>query len=175
MPEVNGDAALYEPYKNFRFRVNWDNHDVAGVSKVSALGRSTDVIEHRVGGDPSTTRKSPGITHFEPITLERGVTHDDDFVRWANQVWYKLGKEPTEVSLKNFRKDLLIFVYNEAGQKVLEFKCFNCWVSDFRALGDLDSNANAVVFEAITLQNEGWIRNAVSPPTPPSYDIPPVS
>jgi phage tail-like protein len=60
---------------------------VAGVSKVSALKRTTDVVEHREGGDPSTVRKSPGQTKFEAVTLERGVTHDPDFEQWAGKVW----------------------------------------------------------------------------------------
>jgi phage tail-like protein len=167
------DTAIYDPYKNFRFRVNWNNTDVAGINKVSALGRSTEVIEHRVGGDPTTTRKSPGLTRFEPITLERGITYDDEFGRWANKVFYISGKEGSQVSLADFRQDILIFVYNEAGQKVLQFKCFQCWVSDFRALGDLDANANGVAFESITLQNEGWLRQTVPPPAPPPpYDVP---
>src|SRR3974390_514065 len=76
-----------DPYKNFKFRVKWDGKYVACVSKVSALRRSTEVITYRSGGDPSSSHKSPGRTEYEAITLERGVTHDTEFEKWANKVW----------------------------------------------------------------------------------------
>ena len=109
------NAYRVDPYKNFKFRVLWDGKPVLGVSKVGALKRTTEVVEHRVGGDPSTSRKSPGRTKYEAITLERGVTHDTDFEAWANKVWNFGAGLGAEVSLKNFRKDVLIDVYNEAG------------------------------------------------------------
>src|SRR6185503_1556402 len=124
----------FDPYKNFKFRVKWDGRYVAGVSKVGALKRTTEVVEHREGGDPSSGRKSPGRTKYEPITLERGVTHDTDFEQWANKVW-NFGSN-NEVSLRAFRKDIIIDVFNEAGQKVLSYKVFRCWVSEFQALPD---------------------------------------
>src|SRR2546426_3365622 len=92
----------FDPYKNFKFRVKWDGRYVAGVSKISALKRVTEVVEHREGGDPSASRKSPGRTRYEPITLERGVTHDAEFEKWANKVW-RFGAQPgAEGSLKDF-------------------------------------------------------------------------
>jgi phage tail-like protein len=139
MASFSVNATRFDPYKNFKFRVKWDGKYVAGVSKISALSRSTQVIEHREGGDPSSTRKSPGQTKYEAITLERGVTHDPEFEQWANKVWNwgsGLGKE---VSLKDFRKDIIIEVYNEAGQPAIAFKVYRCWVSEFKALPDLDA------------------------------------
>ena len=109
MTEFPVNPTRFDPYKNFKFRVKWDGQYVAGVSKISALKRSTEVIEHREGGDPSTARKSPGRTVFEPITLERGLTYDHAFEEWANLVW-KLGASP-ETALANFRKDILIDVF----------------------------------------------------------------
>jgi phage tail-like protein len=160
----------FDPYKNFKFRVKWDGRYVAGVSKVSALKRTTEVVEHREGGDPSSSRKSPGRSKFEPITLERGVTHDAEFLRWAGKVWNFGAGLGSEVSLKDFRKDILIEVYNEAGQLVLAYKVYRCWVSDYQALPDLDANANAVAIEQIKLENEGWERDAeVTEPTEPSF------
>ena len=135
------------PYKNFKFRVKWDGKYVAGVSKVGALKRTTEVVEHREGGDPSTSRKSPGRTKYEAITLERGVTHDTEFEKWANKVWNFGSGLGAEVSLKDFRKDIIIEVYNEAGQLALAYKVFRCWVSEFQALPDLDANANAVAIQ----------------------------
>src|ERR671937_3058298 len=132
----------YDPYKNFKFRVKWDGRYVAGISKVGALKRTTEPVEHREGGDPSTGRKSPGRNKFEAITLERGVTHDLEFERWANKVWNFGAGLGLEVSLKDFRKDISIEVYNEAGQKVIAYNVFRCCVSECQSLPDLDTNDN---------------------------------
>ena len=171
MPPVNPQRL--DPYKNFKFRVKWDGRYVAGVSKVSALKRTTEVVEHREGGDPSTSRKSPGRTQYEPITLERGVTEDAEFEQWANKVW-KLGAAlGSEVSLADFRKDIILEFYNEAGQVVLAYKIYRCWPSIFQALPDLDANGAAVAIEALVLENEGWERDAsVVPPPEPSFNTP---
>ena len=170
MAQFSVNATRFDPYKNFKFRVKWDGRYVAGISKVSALKRSTDMVEHREGGDPSTGRKSPGRSKFEAITLERGVTHDTNFEQWANKVWNLGSGLGSEVSLKNFRKDLIIEVYNEAGQLALAYKVFRCWVSEYQALPDLDANANAVAIQHIKLENEGWERDyEVAEPTEPSF------
>jgi phage tail-like protein len=159
MAQFTVNASRFDPYKNFKFRVRWDGRYVAGISKVSALKRTTEVVKHRDGGDPSSSRKSPGRTEFEAITLERGVTHDVDFEQWANKVWNFGSGLGSEVALKDFRKDLIIEMYNEAGQLALSYKVFRAWVSEFQALPDLDANANAVAIQHIKLENEGWERD----------------
>ena len=171
MPPFTVNASRFDPYKNFKFRVKWDGKYVAGVSKCSALKRTTEVVEHREGGDPSTSRKSPGRSKFEAITLERGVTHDVDFEQWANKVWNFGSGLGAEVSLKDFRKDILIEVYNEAGQLALAYKVFRCWVSEDQALPDLDANGSAAVaIQHIKLENEGWERDLdVTEPAEPSF------
>lgn len=164
----------FDPYKNFKYRVKWDARFVAGVSKVGALKRTTEVVEHREGGDPSTSRKSPGRTKYEAIMLERGVTHDLEFEAWANKVWHVGAGLGAEVSLKDFRKDVILEIYNEAGQLAIAYKIFRCWVSEFQALPDLDANANAVAIQHIKLENEGWQRDtAVTEPSEPSFVDPP--
>ena len=163
MAQFTVNADRFDPYKNFKFRVKWDGKYVAGLSKCSALKRTTEVVEHREGGDPSTSHKSPGRTKFEAITLERGVTHDLEFEQWANKVWNFAGGPGAEVSLKDFRKDLIIELYNEAGQLAIAYKVFRAWVSEFQALPDLDANANAVAIQHIKLENEGWQRDADVP------------
>lgn len=173
MAQFSVNASRFDPYKNFKFRVKWDGRYVAGVSKVGALKRSTEMVEHREGGDPSTSRKSPGRTKFEAISLERGVTHDTEFEQWSNKVWNFGSGLGTEVSLKNFRKDLIIEVYNEAGQLALAYKVFRCWVSEYQALPDLDANANAVAIQSLKLENEGWERDYdVTEPSEPSFNEP---
>jgi phage tail-like protein len=160
----------FDPYKNFKFRVRWDGRFVLGVSKVGALKRTTEVVEHREGGDPSTTRKSPGRSKYEPIMLERGVTHDLEFERWANKVWNFGSGLGLEVSLADFRKDIVIELYNEAGQLAKAWKVFRCWVSELQALPELDANANAVAIESIKLENEGWERDLdVVEPAEPTF------
>lgn len=160
----------FDPYKNFKFRVRWDGRYVAGISKVGAMKRSTEVVEHRVGGDQSTGRKSPGRTKFEAIMLERGVTHDLDFERWANKVWNYGQGLGSEVSLQDFRKNIQLEVMNEAGQVAIAYQIFRCWVSEFQALPEFDANANAVAIQSIKLENEGWIRDVdVVEPTEPSF------
>ena len=168
MAQFSVNAQRFDPYKNFKFRVKWDGRYVAGVSKVGALKRSTEVVEYREGGDPSTSRKSPGRTKYEAITLERGVTHDLEFEAWANKVWHVGNGLGAEVSLKDFRKDVILEVYNEAGQLVIAYKIYRCWVSEFQALPDLDANANAVAIQTLKLENEGWERDTeVAEPTEP--------
>ena len=162
MAEFTVNPSRIDPYKNFKFRVKWDGKIVAGVSKISSLRRSTEVVEHREGGDPSAVRKSPGRTTFDPITLECGVTHDAAFEDWANLVWRR-GGGGNEMSLANFRKDIVIELMNEAGQVVIAYKVYRCWVSEFTALSDLDSNSAAVAFQHIKIQNEGWERDTSVP------------
>jgi phage tail-like protein len=175
MPEFTVNASRVDPYKNFKFRVKWDGAYVAGVSKVSPLKRTTEVVKHRDGGDPSTSHKSPGRTEYEAITLERGVTFDLAFEQWANKVWdYQNAQAQNaqqEVSLKDFRKDIIIDFFNEAGQKVISYHVYRCWVSEYQALPDLDANANAVAIQHIKLENEGWDRDpAVVEVAEPSFD-----
>jgi len=173
MAEFSVNPQRLDPYKNFKFRVKWDGRYVAGVSKVGVLRRTTEVVPFREGGDPSTSHKSPGRTEYDAITLERGVTHDTEFEKWANKVWNYGSGLGAEVSLKDFRKDIIIEVYNEAGQLVLAYHVFRCWVSEYQALPDLDSNANAVAIQNIKLENEGWQRDfAVTEPSEPTFTVP---
>jgi phage tail-like protein len=173
MAQFSVNATRYDPYKNFKFRVKWDGRYVAGISKVGALKRTTDLVEHREGGDPSSSRKSPGRTKYDAITLDRGVTHDTEFEKWANKVWNFGSGLGSEVSLKDFRKDIIIEVYNEAGQRALAYKVYRCWVSEFQALPDLDANAGAIAIQHIKLENEGWERDVdVVEPSEPTFTEP---
>jgi phage tail-like protein len=181
MPEFSVNKHRYDPYKNFKFKVRFkDKTDyIAGVSKVTGLKRKTEVVTHRVGSDPSTSRKSPGRTEYDAVTLERGVTHDVDFERWANKVWNFSVPNPSangglEVSLRDFRRDVVIEVYNESAQKVLQYIVYRCWVSEYQALPDLDANANAVAIQTIKLENEGWERDyTIVEPSEESFSEPP--
>jgi len=170
MAEFTVNAQRFDPYKNFKFRLKWDGRYVAGVCKVSALKRTTEIVKHRHGGDPSTSRKSPGRTEYDAITLERGVTHDLDFEAWAAKVWQVGATLGSEVSLADFRKDVILDFFNEAGQLAISYKIYRAWVSEFQALPDLDANANAVAIQHIKLENEGWERDvSATEPTEPSF------
>jgi phage tail-like protein len=167
---VNADRL--DPYKNFKFRVRWGNGKiVAAVSKVGPLRRTTTVVPHRHGGDVGSARKAPGRTEYEAITLERGLTHDPEFEQWA-RLATNYGAKPLEgqeMGLRDFRRNIQIELYNEAGQLVLRYKVFRCWVSEYQALADLDANADAVLIESLKIEHEGFERDdEVSEPTEPS-------
>ncbi len=173
MAEFRVNPKRFDPYKNFKFRVKWDGRYVAGISKVGTLKRTTEVVKHREGGDPSSSRKTPGRTEFEAITLERGVTHDTEFEAWASKVWSLNAGLGSEISLQDFRKDIIIDVFNEAGQLVISYNVYRCWVSEYQALPDLDANANAVAIQHVKLENEGWARDlAVVEPAEPTFAPP---
>ena len=173
MTEFPANPSRLDPYKNFKFRIKWDGRFVAGVSRVSALIRTTEVLEWREGGDPSTPHKSPGISTFEAITLERGVTQDPSFEQWANKVWLLGAALGGEVSLADFRKDIILQLYNEAGQLVMAYNIYRCWVSEYQALPELDANGPRIAIQKIVLQNEGWERDlSVTEPKEPSFSVP---
>ncbi len=172
MPQFTANPHRFDPYKNFKFRVKWDGRYVAGISKVSPLRRTTEVLRYREGGDPSSSRKLPGRTEYDAITLERGVTHDEEFEQWANKTW-NLHAGGQEVSLPDFRKDIVLELFNEAGQLAIAYHVFRCWVSEYQALPELDANAAAVAIQLMRLENEGWERDySVVEPVEASYNEP---
>ncbi len=157
MPQFSVNSHRIDPYKNFKFRVILDGLPVAGLSKMGALKKSTEVIEWREAGDPSIVRKLPGRTKFEPITLEAGVTHDTTFEEWANLVNNLEGS--AAMSLARYRKDLVIEVLNLQGNPVLRFRVRRAWVSEYQATPEMDANANAVAITSIKIEHEGFIRD----------------
>ena len=174
MAQFSVNAQRFDPYKNFKFRVKWDGRYVAGVSKVSALKRTTEVVKHREGGDPST---QPQVARAAPSTRRSRSSAASPTTSSSSSGRTRSGTSApglgAEVSLKDFRKDIIIEVYNEAGQLALAYKVFRCWVSEFQALPDLDANANAVAIQHIKLENEGWERDyEVAEPSEPSFTEP---
>ena len=169
MPPFTVNPQRVDPYKAFKFRVRWDGRVVAGVSRVSALRRTTDVIEYRDGTASNGVRRSPGATRADVVVLERGVTHDTDFEAWANLVFAVGAGAGDELALANFRKDVVIELLNEAGQLVKAYRLYRCWPSEFSALPELDANGGAIAIESLVLQVEGWERDpAVVEPAEPS-------
>lgn len=165
MAQFSVNSERFDPYRNFKFKIKWDGQYVAGLSKCSALKKTTESTDWREGGDPSTSRKLPGKTSFEGITLEAGVTHDTTFEEWANKVNNFADGDPG-MSLKGFRKDITIDVFNLQGSKVLSYNVYRCWVSEYQALPELDASGNAIMIQTIKLENEGWDRDtAVTEPT----------
>jgi phage tail-like protein len=165
-----------DPYKNYKFRIFWPDTGngqpkiVLGVSKVSSLKRTTEVVKHRSGGENSTDHKSPGRTTYESITCERGITHDTTFEDWANKVHPYAGD--TAMDLADFRKELTLEVLNEKGQTALRYFLHNCWVSEFATTPDLDANANATAIEHIKIELEGWERDTQTLEPPETADVP---
>jgi phage tail-like protein len=175
-------AYRYDPYRSYKFRVKWDGRYVAGVSKVNALTRMTQVVTYRAGTDSFPARRMPGQSEYEAITLERGVTHDIEFEQWANKVWdyhnsaaedQQGGAGGQAVSLNDFRRDIVLELNNGAGQKVMAYNIYRCWPSAFRALPDLDGKGDAVAIESLRLENEGWERDlSIEEPPDPSFTLP---
>jgi phage tail-like protein len=160
------NVTRFDPYKSYRFLVYFgiSTTAVAGVSKVSSLKRSSDVIEYKAGGD-LVIRKGLGRTKYDPITLERGITHDTDFKDWADQA-QQMDQGDASASLKNLRRELRIALLNENGQPVHQYFVHRCWVSEFQALGDLDAGTSAIAIEHIKIENEGWEHDpSVTEPT----------
>lgn len=160
MTQLNLSGQRVVPYAGHKFRVKEIGGDYFfAVNKVSALSRSVEVMEYREGGDPSLMRKSPGQAKYEAITLERGVTNNPQFEQWANKVWNYGEGLGGEVSLADFRKDLYLEIMNEAGQLVLGYKIYRCWVSEYRAFPDLDAGSSAFAIQTVKLEHEGWERD----------------
>jgi phage tail-like protein len=157
MVEFTVNPQRRDPYKNFKFKVKWDGKYVAGLSKMGPLKRATEVLEYREGGDSSVVRKLPGRTRYSPITLEAGVTHDTAFEDWANLANSTQGD--SKVSIKNFRKDITIDVFDEQGNLALSYRAYRCWVSEYQALPEMDANVSAVAISSIKIENEGWERD----------------
>lgn len=159
------------PYKNFRFVVSWGGQQVAGVSQVSGLARSSEPISHREGADPIATPVSPAPSPTPPVTLERGVTYDQAFASWAHNVWNGAAGAPsTQANIE--RKDLYLAVYNDTGQQVVGYNLYGCWPSEFVAVSEFDSSGSAVVIQQLVLQLEGWDRDATVPEPAPAYLVP---
>jgi phage tail-like protein len=146
-----------DPYKTFKFRVILEGRAVPGIIRVSALSRRTEPVLYRDGGFPSHFLAGPGITRFEPLVLERGLTHDTTFEDWANQAYSPLGA--AGMSLKNFRKDLRIDLLSEQDSVALSYMVYRAWVSAYQALPELDANANELAIEMVELQHEGFERD----------------
>lgn len=164
MAKFTANPQRVDPYRNFKFRIKIDNNYVAGLSKCTALKKTTEMVEWYESGDPSTPHRLPGKTKYDAITLSAGVTHDTTFEDWANLVNNFLGD--ASMSLKKFRKDITIDVFNEEGQKAISYQVFRCWVSEYQALPELDAAGNAVMISTIKLENEGWQRDSsVTEPT----------
>ncbi|MCP4428742.1 MAG: phage tail protein [Chloroflexi bacterium] len=165
MAQFSVNTHRFDPYRNFKFKIKWDNQYVAGLNKCSALKKTTEVTDWREGGDPSVSRKLPGKTSYEAITLEQGLTHDETFEQWANLVNNFEGD--ASMSLLNFRKpNITIDVFNLQGTKVMSYVVHRCWVSEYQALPELDASGNAVMIRTLKLENEGWKRDtSVTEPT----------
>lgn len=165
MSDFIGGALEVSHYKNHNFKVRFEGRHVAGISRISALRRTTEVIESREGAEPGGVTKSPGLTRCDPIVLERGVSHDPAFEQWASKIWSPDGHGPPA----NFRRDLEIELVNKNGDALWRFRVHRCWVSEFQALPGLDSTNGSILLEHVTLQNEGWERDTtVQEPFDPS-------
>jgi phage tail-like protein len=156
MAEFTVNPTRYDPYLTHMFRVMWDGVYVAGLSKMGPLTRTTTPVSHRVAGDASHDRRSPGLTTYTSVTFERGVTHDLAFEAWANKV---ASAAAPGISLPDFRKNVTVHVFNEAGQPVIGYLLHRCWVSEYTALPQFDAATAAVAIQSIKIETEYWERD----------------
>ena len=146
----------FDPYRTFRFQILIEGRPVAGLRKMTALKKTTEVVVWRTAGDPTHERKLPGGTKFEPITLEQGLTMDPVFENWANLV----NKLNDPMSLAGFRKDIVINVMNMENKPAISYKLYDAWVAEYQALPEFDAgNTNTIGIQTIKLEHEGWERD----------------
>jgi phage tail-like protein len=157
MARLTPSTNRFDPYRNYRFKVKWDNIYVAGLSKMGPLKRSTEMVEWREAGENIISRKLPGKSKFEGVTLEAGVTLDTSFAEWAELV--NDFTSHSLVNLKDFRKNITVDVFNESGLKVVAYNLHRCWPSEYQAMPDLDAGANAVAITTLKLELEWWERD----------------
>jgi len=157
MARMTAQTNRFDPYRNFRFKVKWDGQYVAGLTKMGSLKRTTEMVEFREAGENIVSRKLPGKSSYQAVTLEAGVTYDTAFEDWANLVNDFASHSIT--SLGEFRKNITVDVYNEAGAKALSYNLYRAWVSEYQALPDLDAGANAVAITTIKLEFEWFERD----------------
>jgi phage tail-like protein len=155
MPMFTVNGHRIDPYKNFRFRVSWDNRTVAALSKMSAVKKTTEPVEWRAAADSGIVRKLPGRTKFEPVAFETGLTHDKQFMEWANQVNNPVGDAGN--SPLNYRKTVRVEVLNMQLTPVMAFKLLRAWASEFQALPEMDGNANAVAIQTLKIEYENFV------------------
>ncbi len=158
MARMTAQTNRFDPYRNFRFRVKWDGQYVAGLTKMGALKRTTEMVEFREAGENIVSRKLPGKSSYQGVSLEAGVTYDTAFEDWANLVNDFASHSIT--TLGEFRKNITVDVFNEAGVKALSYNLYRAWVSEYQALPDLDASANAVAITTIKLEFEWFERDA---------------
>jgi phage tail-like protein len=159
MPEFTVNTHRRAPYKRFKFRVHWDDREIPGIVRVSGLRRHTEPVVERSGEDPNRTSSSPGLTTFDPITLESGRTHDPAFEDWVADVHAFQRRSTDETDLPQYRKHVRIELLNAAGQVVMAFLVRGCWPSSYTALDELDAMASETAVESLTLQHDGWERD----------------
>jgi phage tail-like protein len=157
MARMTPTTDRFDPYRNFRFRVKWDGQYVAGMTKMGALKRTTEMVEFREAGENIVSRKLPGKSSYQAVSLEAGITYDTAFEDWANLVNDFASHSIT--NLGEFRKNITLDIFNEAGVKALSYNLYRAWVAEYQALPDLDSSANAVAITTIKLEYEWFERD----------------
>jgi phage tail-like protein len=159
-PMFPANPHRFDPYRTFKFQVVIGGKTVAGLSKMGALKRTTETVKWRRAGDPSRQRVMPGGTSFEAVTLEQGLSHDPVFEEWANAV-NNVADGDAGMSLKNYRRDVVINVLNLQGTPAITYRLSRAWVSEYQALPEMDANStNTVSIQSIKIEHEGFVRDA---------------
>lgn len=157
MPSVHVTPQRADPYKHFKFRVTWQGRSVAGFHRMGALDRPAGA---GADGEPVRAPQLPGHSRYPRITLERGVTHDPGFQKWASGVHNSSGAPAPSTQV---RQDLVIEALDEAGRVARAYQVYRSWIAAFQSLPDLDASAKGVAIQILTLEHGGW-ELVVTPP-----------
>lgn len=164
MAENTPAVERHDPFRGFKFKVVIPGLTKAGFSKVSGLKEATEVTTYREGTDAVTSRKLPGLTEYDNVTLEQGLSKDNGFRDWRKQI-VNLAKEagadgtgPAGVAPPlAFRKTVTISLYDKAGTEVKQWQLREAWPASLE-VADLDAMSSDVVIESLELAHEGMIQ-----------------
>ena len=117
----------------------------------SAFGSENEVVVHQGSNAKGmqVTIKQPGNLKFSPITLKQGVTSDQQFWKWYEEV--ETGK------IAAARKDGTITMYDDKMEAVARWNFLKAWPSKIVA-PSFDASSNDVAIEEITLIYEDYTR-----------------
>jgi phage tail-like protein len=140
-------AEIKDPFVNFNFRVEIDGITRAAFHEASGFDSTVDVIEHREGGQNTTTYKVPGLTKHGNITLKWGVTDEKSLDEWHQQV----------VDGDSVRKNGSIVVLNRRGEEIARWNFVRAWPTKY-TLPSFNAEGNDIAIQTLELAHEGLKR-----------------
>lgn len=138
-----------DPYRNFRFRVELGDIQIAAFSEATVPDSTTDPVDYREGTDPTHQRKLSGLTKFGNVTLKKGLTDSLDIYKWRKQV--------EDTGAKGARKDISLILIDEEGNDKARWDIVQAWPTKYDP-SDFSAKGNEVLIETLELVHEGITR-----------------